>query len=93
MEEMNKLIVEDVAKNTLEEIKLKSGTSTTARDPSKVDRSAAYACWQMAKSVVKNGLCKRALLQLSCAIGAAKPVPFFVIILVKVHLRASYTSS
>merc|ERR1712139_402942 len=42
------------------------------------DRSAAYACRQMAKSVVKSGLCKRALVQLSYAIGVAKPLSLFV---------------
>merc|ERR1739849_73489 len=47
-------------------------------DPTKVDRSAAYACRQMAKSVVKSGLCKRALVQLSYAIGVAKPLSLFV---------------
>merc|ERR1712085_87234 len=44
----------------------------------KVDRSAAYACRWMAKSVVKSGLCKRALVQLSYAIGVAKPLSVFV---------------
>merc|ERR1711970_157677 len=44
----------------------------------KVDRSAAYVCRQMAKSVVKSGLCKRALVQLSYAIGVAKPLSLFV---------------
>merc|ERR1712091_791352 len=44
----------------------------------KVDRSAAYICRQMAKSVVKGGLCKRALVQLSYAIGVAKPLSLFV---------------
>merc|ERR1712147_554104 len=47
-------------------------------DPTKVDRSAAYICRQMAKSVVKSGLCKRALVQLSYAIGVAKPLSLFV---------------
>merc|ERR1712194_736748 len=61
MIEMNKLIVEKVIKATLEEIKLKN-------------RSAAYICRQMAKSVVKSGLAKRALVQLSYAIGVAKPL-------------------
>merc|ERR1711879_444466 len=42
------------------------------------DRSAAYICRQMAKSVVKSGLCKRALVQLSFAIGVAKPLSLFV---------------
>ena len=43
-----------------------------------MDRSAAYICRQMAKSVVKSGLCKRALVQLSYAIGVAKPLSLFV---------------
>jgi len=128
MEEMNNLIVEEVVKKTLEEIKLKSGKSAitlfgdhthmyinpsgkfiiggpqgdagltgrkiiidtyggwgahgggafSGKDPTKVDRSAAYICRQMAKSVVKSGLCKRALVQLSYAIGVAKPLSLFV---------------
>merc|ERR1712217_433891 len=128
MEEMNKLIVEEVVKKTLAEIKLKSGEPALAlfgdhthlhinpsgkfiiggpqgdagltgrkiiidtyggwgahgggafsgKDPTKVDRSAAYICRQMAKSVVKSGLCKRALVQLSYAIGVAKPLSLFV---------------
>merc|ERR1711915_419137 len=128
MEEMNKLIVEEVVKKTLEEIKLKNGASAitlfgdhthlhinpsgkfiiggpqgdagltgrkiiidtyggwgahgggafSGKDPTKVDRSAAYICRQMAKSVVKSGLAKRALVQLSYAIGVAKPLSLFV---------------
>merc|ERR1712039_796669 len=129
MEEMNKLIVENVVKATLQEIKLKSGQTAmtlfsdekthlyinpsgkfiiggpqgdagltgrkiiidtyggwgahgggafSGKDPTKVDRSAAYICRQMAKSVVKSGLCKRALVQLSYAIGVAKPLSLFV---------------
>merc|ERR1712028_28235 len=128
MDDMNKLIVEEVVKKTLEEIKLKNGKSAltlygdhthmhinpsgkfiiggpqgdagltgrkiiidtyggwgahgggafSGKDPTKVDRSAAYICRQMAKSVVKSGLCKRALVQLSYAIGVAKPLSLFV---------------
>jgi len=128
MEDMNKLIVEDVIKETLEEITLKNGKPAlslfgdhthlhinpsgkfiiggpqgdagltgrkiiidtyggwgahgggafSGKDPTKVDRSAAYICRQMAKSVVKSGLCKRALVQLSYAIGVAKPLSLFV---------------
>jgi S-adenosylmethionine synthetase len=128
MEEMNKLITEEVVVKTLEEIKLKNGKSAitlygshthmhinpsgkfiiggpqgdagltgrkiiidtyggwgahgggafSGKDPTKVDRSAAYICRQMAKSVVKSGLCKRALVQLSYAIGVAKPLSLFV---------------
>jgi len=128
MEEMNKLIVEEVVKKTLSEIKLKNGAAAitlfgdhthlyinpsgkfiiggpqgdagltgrkiiidtyggwgahgggafSGKDPTKVDRSAAYICRQMAKSVVKSGLCKRALVQLSYAIGVGKPLSLFV---------------
>merc|ERR1712091_469680 len=128
MEEMNKLIVEEVVKKTLAEITLKNGKPAltlfgdfthlhinpsgkfiiggpqgdagltgrkiiidtyggwgahgggafSGKDPTKVDRSAAYICRQMAKSIVKSGLCKRALVQLSYAIGVAKPLSLFV---------------
>merc|ERR1712064_159943 len=128
MEEMNKLIVEEVVKETLKEITLKngqpaltlygdhthlhinpsgkfiiggpqgdagltgrkiiidtyggwgahSGGAFSGKDPTKVDRSAAYICRQMAKSIVKGGLAKRALVQLSYAIGVAKPLSLFV---------------
>merc|ERR1711892_1105985 len=54
------------------------GGAFSGKDPTKVDRSAAYACRQMAKAVVKSGLCKRALVQLSYAIGVAKPLSLFV---------------
>ena len=43
-----------------------------------MDRSAAYICRQMAKSVVASGLSARCLVQLSYAIGVAKPLPLFV---------------
>merc|ERR1711975_185835 len=54
------------------------GGAFSGKDPTKVDRSAAYYCRQMAKSIVKSGLCKRALVQLSYAIGVAKPLSLFV---------------
>merc|ERR1712032_86857 len=128
MEDMNKLIVDEVVKKTLKDIKLKNGEAAlslygdhthlhinpsgkfiiggpqgdagltgrkiiidtyggwgahgggafSGKDPTKVDRSAAYACRWMAKSVVAAGLCKRALVQLSYAIGVAKPLSLFV---------------
>jgi len=128
MEDMNKQIVEKVVKATLDEIKLKNGSTAltlfsdathlhinpsgkfiiggpqgdagltgrkiiidtyggwgahgggafSGKDPTKVDRSAAYICRQMAKSIVKGGLAKRALVQLSYAIGVAKPLSLFV---------------
>merc|ERR1711903_107688 len=54
------------------------GGAFSGKDPTKVDRSAAYICRQMAKSVVKSGLSARALVQLSYAIGVAKPLSLFV---------------
>jgi len=54
------------------------GGAFSGKDPTKVDRSAAYICRQMAKSVVKSGLSARCLVQLSYAIGVAKPLSLFV---------------
>merc|ERR1712118_501571 len=54
------------------------GGAFSGKDPTKVDRSAAYICRQMAKPIVKSGLSKRALVQLSYAIGVAKPLSLFV---------------
>merc|ERR1719416_124014 len=54
------------------------GGAFSGKDTTKVDRSAAYAARWMAKSVVKSGLAKRACVQLSYAIGVAKPLSLFV---------------
>jgi S-adenosylmethionine synthetase len=54
------------------------GGAFSGKDPTKVDRSAAYACRWMAKSVVAAGLSKRACVQLSYAIGVAKPLSLLV---------------
>merc|ERR1711972_1207122 len=54
------------------------GGAFSGKDPTKVDRSAAYICRQMAKSVVKSGLSARCLVQLSYAIGVAEPLSLFV---------------
>merc|ERR1712083_1135228 len=50
------------------------GGAFSGKDPSKVDRSAAYAARWVAKSLVRAGLCKRCLVQLSYAIGVAAPL-------------------
>jgi len=50
------------------------GGAFSGKDPSKVDRSAAYAARWVAKSLVKAGLCRRCLVQLSYAIGISKPL-------------------
>jgi len=50
------------------------GGAFSGKDPTKVDRSAAYAARQAAKSVVSSGLAERCELQLAYAIGVAQPV-------------------
>lgn len=54
------------------------GGAFSGKDPTKVDRSGAYASRWIAKSLVAAGLCKRVLVQVSYAIGVAKPLSVFV---------------
>ena len=54
------------------------GGAFSGKDYSKVDRSAAYLARWIAKSLVKAGLARRALVQLSYAIGVAEPLSLFV---------------
>lgn len=54
------------------------GGAFSGKDPTKVDRSAAYAARWAAKSLVAAGLARRALVQLSYAIGVAQPLSIFV---------------
>lgn len=54
------------------------GGAFSGKDPTKVDRSGAYIARQAAKSIVAAGLAKRALVQISYAIGVAKPLSVFV---------------
>ncbi len=54
------------------------GGCFSGKDPSKVDRSAAYACRYIAKNVVAAGLADRCEVQLSYAIGVADPMAVFV---------------
>jgi S-adenosylmethionine synthetase len=54
------------------------GGAFSGKDPTKVDRSAAYACRWVAKSLVKAGLCKRVLVQVAYAIGVAQPLSLYV---------------
>jgi len=54
------------------------GGAFSGKDPSKVDRSAAYATRHIAKNLVAAGLCKQVLVQVSYAIGVAKPMGIFV---------------
>ena len=50
------------------------GGSFSGKDPTKVDRSAAYACRYVAKNLVYHGWCRRCEIQVAYAIGVAKPV-------------------
>ena len=54
------------------------GGAFSGKDPSKVDRSAAYAARHVAKHIVAAGLAEKALVQVSYAIGVASPMSFFV---------------
>ena len=54
------------------------GGAFSGKDPSKVDRSAAYMTRYIAKNIVAAGLAKRCEVQLAYAIGVAKPVSVFV---------------
>ncbi len=54
------------------------GGAFSGKDPTKVDRSAAYACRYVAKNVVAAGLAEKCEVQLSYAIGVARPVSILV---------------
>ncbi len=54
------------------------GGAFSGKDPSKVDRSAAYAVRHIAKHMVAAGICDEALVQVAYAIGVAEPVGLFV---------------
>ena len=54
------------------------GGAFSGKDPSKVDRSAAYATRHIAKNLVAAGVCDEILVQVSYAIGVAKPMGIFV---------------
>jgi S-adenosylmethionine synthetase len=54
------------------------GGAFSGKDPTKVDRSAAYACRYLAKNIVAAGLADRCTIQVSYAIGVAKPLSIYV---------------
>jgi S-adenosylmethionine synthetase len=54
------------------------GGAFSGKDPSKVDRSAAYAARYVAKNLVAAGVAKQVLVQLAYAIGVAEPVGFYL---------------
>lgn len=54
------------------------GGAFSGKDPTKVDRSAAYMARFIAKNIVANGLAKKCEIQISYAIGVAKPISIYV---------------
>ena len=54
------------------------GGAFSGKDPTKVDRSAAYVSRYLAKNIVASGLTDKCLIQLSYAIGISKPLSIFV---------------
>ena len=54
------------------------GGAFSGKDPSKVDRSAAYAARHIARNLVAAGICREALVQVAYAIGVADPVSLYV---------------
>ena len=54
------------------------GGAFSGKDPSKVDRSAAYACRHIAKNLVAAGVADEVLVQVAYAIGVARPVSFYI---------------
>lgn len=54
------------------------GGAFSGKDPSKVDRSGAYAARYVAKNLVASGICEKATVQLAYAIGVVDPVSIFV---------------
>ncbi|TAN56969.1 MAG: methionine adenosyltransferase [Magnetospirillum sp.] len=54
------------------------GGAFSGKDPTKVDRSAAYAARYLAKNVVASGLAEKCVIQLSYAIGVSKPLSVYV---------------
>src|ERR1700735_3203836 len=54
------------------------GGAFSGKDPTKVDRSAAYACRYLARNVVAAGLADKCTIQIGYAIGVSKPLSFYV---------------
>jgi len=54
------------------------GGAFSGKDPTKVDRSAAYVCRYLAKNVVAAGLAEKCTIQIAYAIGVSKPLSFYV---------------
>ena len=63
------------------------GSAFSGKDPSKVDRSAAYAARHIAKNAVAAGIADEMLVQISYAIGKAEPVSFYVNTFGSSHVR------
>ena len=65
------------------------GGAFSGKDPSKVDRSAAYATRHIAKNLVAAGVCEEVLVQVSYAIGVAKPTNIYINTYGSAHVNMS----
>ena len=65
------------------------GGAFSGKDPSKVDRSAAYACRHIAKNIVAAGIADEVLVQVAYAIGRAEPVSFYINTYGTIHVNMS----
>ena len=54
------------------------GGAFSGKDPTKVDRSAAYVCRYLAKNIVASGVAEKCLIQLAYAIGVSKPLSIYL---------------
>ena len=59
------------------------GGAFSGKDPTKVDRSAAYIARYLAKNIVAAGLAEKCLIQLSYAIGVSEPVSIYIDVLLR----------
>ena len=69
------------------------GGAFSGKDPTKVDRSAAYALRYLAKNIVAAGVSEKCLIQLAYAIGVSKPLSIFLASSKVISLAGSVTSS
>ena len=67
------------------------GGAFSGKDPSKVDRSAAYAARYIAKNMVAAGVADEMLVQLAYAIGVAEPVSVYVNTYGRSHVKMTYS--
>ena len=67
---------------------LHGGGAFSGKDPSKVDRSAAYAARYIAKNIVASNIAEKCLIQLSYAIGVSQPLSIYLDIFQDIELSS-----